>query len=95
MVQRFDSEVAGVLGQASRSDPARDAAGDSGLGKPGLDDFLAFVLESSGERGLAGARVLEIGAGEGALLAAISAQGAIGIGVEPGADAVAVPGRAV
>jgi 2-polyprenyl-3-methyl-5-hydroxy-6-metoxy-1,4-benzoquinol methylase len=90
VVQRFDSEVAGVLGRAyAVGSSLGTPLADSGLGKPGLDDFLAFVLESRGERGLAGARVLEIGAGEGALLAAISAQGAIGVGVEPGAEAVA------
>jgi 2-polyprenyl-3-methyl-5-hydroxy-6-metoxy-1,4-benzoquinol methylase len=94
VVQRFDPAVADVLGRAyAVGSPLGTPLADSGLGKPGLDDFLGFVLESRGSRGLQGARVLEIGAGEGALLAALVTSGATGVGVEPGAEA-AVRARA-
>lgn len=55
-----------------------------GAGQPALEDFLAFVLEARGENGLAGATVLEIGCGTGALLSRVVREGAHALGVEPG-----------
>jgi 2-polyprenyl-3-methyl-5-hydroxy-6-metoxy-1,4-benzoquinol methylase len=54
----------------------------AGLGKPGLDEFLAFLTDAAGGS-FEGVRVLEIGSGAGAVLDALSERGADVIGVEP------------
>jgi SAM-dependent methyltransferase len=59
----------------------------AGLGRPALDDVVAFITEARQGRSPEGARVLEIGCGTGALLARLKEAGAQALGVEPGARA--------
>lgn len=88
LVQIPDADVTARLEQAyaEGSQPGTPLS-RSGLGRPGLDDVMAFVGEARGGRSLAGASVLEIGCGSGALLGRMMEEGAAGIGVEPGAPA--------
>jgi 2-polyprenyl-3-methyl-5-hydroxy-6-metoxy-1,4-benzoquinol methylase len=60
---------------------------DEGVGRPQLDDFLAFIEDSLPASALSGLDVLEIGCGDGALLARLLAAGAKVVGVEPGESA--------
>jgi SAM-dependent methyltransferase len=54
----------------------------SGLGRPGLDDFLAFLTHAAGGS-FEGRTVLEIGSGAGAVLEGLAERGAQVVGVEP------------
>lgn len=91
VVQRYDEHVAEALSRAYEvGAPLGTPLAETGLGKPGLDDFLGYIVGLRGANALVGARVLEIGSGEGALLGALARSGADPIGVEPGADAVAL-----
>lgn len=88
VVQRYDPAVADPLARAyAIGSPLGTPLAHGGLGKPGLDDFFSFIQAARGDSGLAGTRVLEIGSGDGALLATIESHGAVAIGVEPGAAA--------
>lgn len=88
LVQIPEADVMAGLDQAyTEGSQIGTPLSDMGLGLPALEDVVAFVAEARGGRSLAGARVLEIGCGTGALLARLVEAGATGIGVEPGGDA--------
>ncbi|WP_428248615.1 class I SAM-dependent methyltransferase [Ferrovibrio sp.] len=59
------------------------AMDDTPLGRHYAEDFVAF-LERNVAQGIAGRRVLEVGAGRGFLLQCLQAKGAECLGIEPG-----------
>lgn len=88
LVQVADDAVRAALGEAyAVGSQIGTPLSRGGAGQPALEDFLAFVREARGGRGLVGANVLEIGCGTGALLGRIAAEGARACGIEPGAHA--------
>jgi SAM-dependent methyltransferase len=87
-VQIPDAAVMAGLGQAyAEGSQIGTPLSSAGLGRPALDDVVAFITEARRGRPPEGARVLEIGCGAGALLGRLRDAGAQAIGVEPGAQA--------
>lgn len=84
--QHPDATVARYLEHAYASGSLLGTAmDDTTLGRRYAEDFVAF-LERNHASGLAGLRVLEIGAGRGFLLRCLQEKGAECIGIEPGAS---------
>lgn len=94
VVQRRNRRVSAALDEAYRlgSQMGTPLSCD-GVGRAQLDDVAAFIGESTHGGQVGGRAVLEIGCGDGALLAELQQRGAHVVGLEPGEAAAAAAQR--
>lgn len=90
VVQRRDRRVSMALDEAyRRGSQMGTPLSCDGVGRAQLDDVAAFIEESLDGEPLTGRALLEIGCGDGALLAELQRRGARVGGLEPGEAAAA------